>query len=610
MVNECERWTLLGYFCILPVFAVEKMKKRYQHIELLAPAKNLAVGCAAIDAGADAVYIGGPSFGARKAAGNSLEDIAALCRYAHFFRAKVLVTLNTLLYAHEYEEAVRLAYAYKQIGVDAIIIQDLKLASMLFETGDFSGEDGGIRLHASTQCDNRTLARVKELEAMGFRRVVLARELSIEEMADIRRHTTVELEAFVHGALCVSYSGACYMSERLCGRSANRGECAQMCRLLYDVLDEQQEEMLHQKHILSLYDLDRSALLSDMLEAGITTFKIEGRLKDADYVKNIVGYYRLMLDRLCEKASVGKVRLGFTPAPNKTFHRGSTTYFSNGRPASLVNMLTPKSTGEYIGKAPIPAGLLPEVELHNGDGLCFGNEGFYWPLSKHAGVRIPAGTALYRNLDVDFQRQLSAKDAAVRLLPVSLRFEETDDGFLLTVAADETVAELRVQAAKEPASNANRAEAMVRQQLCKLGGTRLEAEAVEVVWQQPYFLSASVLNDWRRQLVERFLQKREEQYGNTKDVHWANAEACLSGPSSDKQDALKNAHAYAEKAHDHQTENPPEMTCKYCILYEMGRCKKQVNSDGRVPAFLRQGQHLFRIVTHCKECYMTLHLIR
>ena len=592
------------------------MRKRFQHIELLAPAKNLSVGYVAIDAGADAVYIGGPSFGARKAAGNSLEDIAALCRYAHFFRAKVLVTLNTLLYPHEYEQAVRLAYAYKQIGVDAIIIQDLKLAKMLFETCDFSGEDGGIRLHASTQCDNRTLARVQELEAMGFRRVVLARELSIEEMAEIRKHTTVELEAFVHGALCVSYSGACYMSEQVCGRSANRGECAQMCRLQYDVLDEKQEEMLHQKHILSLRDLDRSTLLSEMLEAGITTFKIEGRLKEADYVKNIVGYYRQLLDTLCEKASAGEVRLGFTPAPDKTFHRGGTTYFSTERPVSLVNMLTPKSTGEYIGKAPLPSGLLPGVELHNGDGLCFGNEGFYWPINKHSGVRIPAGTALYRNLDVDFQRKLNAKDAAVRVLPVSLRFEETQDGFLLTAKADETVVELYVQAAKEPASNPERAEAMVRQQLRKLGGTRLEAEAVEVVWQQPYFLSVSVLNDWRRQLIELFTQKREEQYGNTQEAPAAEEKAPRPFSSSEKASPPKCSVPSAAEPLAYKPDAPPAMTCKYCILYEMGRCKKQVNSDGRVhsdgrtPSFLRQGQHLFRIVTHCKECYMTLHQIR
>ena len=592
------------------------MRKRFQHIELLAPAKNLSVGYVAIDAGADAVYIGGPSFGARKAAGNSLEDIAALCRYAHFFRAKVLVTLNTLLYPHEYEEAVRLAYAYKQIGVDAIIIQDLKLAKMLFETCDFSGEDGGIRLHASTQCDNRTLARVQELEAMGFRRVVLARELSIEEMAEIRKHTTVELEAFVHGALCVSYSGACYMSEQVCGRSANRGECAQMCRLQYDVLDEKQEEMLHQKHILSLRDLDRSTLLSEMLEAGITTFKIEGRLKEADYVKNIVGYYRQLLDTLCEKASAGEVRLGFTPAPDKTFHRGGTTYFSTERPVSLVNMLTPKSTGEYIGKAPLPSGLLPGVELHNGDGLCFGNEGFYWPLNKRSDVRIPAGTALYRNLDVDFQRKLNAKDAAVRVLPVSLRFEETAEGFLLKATADGTDAELHVQAAKEPASNPERAEAMVRQQLRKLGGTRLEAEAVEVVWQQPYFLSVSVLNDWRRQLIELFTQKREEQYGNTQEAPAAEEKAPRPFSSSEKASPPKCSVPSAAEPLAYKPDAPPAMTCKYCILYEMGRCKKQVNvdgrvhSDGRTPSFLRQGQHLFRIVTHCKECYMTLHQIR
>ncbi|MBR4547882.1 MAG: U32 family peptidase, partial [Paludibacteraceae bacterium] len=262
-----------------------------RYIELLAPAKNLEVGRVAIDSGADAVYIGGPAFGARKAAGNSLEDIAELCRYAHVFGVRVFTTLNTLLRDDEMDEAVRLACAFRQIGVDAILIQDLRLARVLLEMGGFEH-----LLHASTQCDVRDLRRVQELENMGFSQVVLARELSYAEMKHIREHTTVALEAFVHGALCVSYSGACYLSEAVCGRSANRGECAQMCRLTYDVLDENKRELLHQKHVLSLRDLDRSHHLRELLDAGITTLKIEGRLKDADYVRNVVAYYRGLLD--------------------------------------------------------------------------------------------------------------------------------------------------------------------------------------------------------------------------------------------------------------------------------------------------------------------------
>lgn len=577
-------------------------------IELLAPAKNAEVGRIAIDAGADAVYIGGPSFGARKAAGNSLEDIEGLCRYAHFFRAKVLVTLNTLLHDDEYPEAVRLAYAYKKIGVDAIIIQDLRLAEILFRTGDFSGEDGGIRLHASTQCDNRTPERVKELETMGFKRVVLARELSLEEIREIRKQTKVELETFVHGALCVSYSGACYMSEQVCGRSANRGECAQMCRLKYDVLDENRQEILHQKHILSLRDLDRSHILRELLATGVTTLKIEGRLKEADYVRNVVAYYRAKLDQFVNEqfenlkiskfenlkigaASAGICRRSFTPNPEKTFHRGGTTYFSTGRPASLVNQETPKSTGEYIGTAPLPQGLTRGVTLNNGDGLCFGSDGFYWPNSR---IRIPAGTPVYRNLDVSFQRQLEAKDSVVRVLPVRILFEETADGFRLTAEADGTAVSLDLPAEKTPAQNAERAEAVVRQQLQKLGGTRLEAQEISIRWTAPYFLPASVLNDWRRQLAERFTEAREKAlYHKDPTASESDIRELIRLVISRKEAPLP-ASAF------------DAMTCKYCILYELGCCKTRQPRKTGIPTYLRQGEQLFRIETHCQECCMTI----
>jgi len=590
-------------------------------IELLAPAKNLEVGRVAIEAGADAVYIGGPSFGARKAAGNSLEDIRQLCEYAHLYDAQVLVTLNTLLRDEEMPEAVGLAYQYRAIGVDAIIIQDLRLAEILFRSGDFprcnqsdNDSSDAVRtvgenaispttynlqpthqtfLHASTQCDNRNAERVKELEAMGFRRVVLARELSYEEIAEVRRQTSCELEAFVHGALCVSYSGACYLSEAVCGRSANRGECAQMCRLAYDVLDEEKREILHQKHILSLRDLDRSGSLTDLLNTGVTTLKIEGRLKDADYVRNVVAYYRQKLDELSDKTLVTPVRHSFTPNPEKTFHRGATEYFAYSRPDHLVNLDTPKSTGEFLGRAPLSREVI--AQLHNGDGITFGGDGFYWPNNR---VRIPNGVEVYRNLDVEFQRQLTAKNACVRVLPVAIRMEETAAGYILSMSDRRYTVSLPVTCEKEPAQNPERALSVVQQQLSKLGGTGLEAASVDVAWSAPAFLPASVLNDWRRQLVERFLALF---------THVASpdhsAETLASIPDLLSSESFTHLQIYKFT----NSQLPAElMTCRYCILNELGCCKTRHPRKSGVPTYLRQNGLLLRIHTDCAKCQMTL----
>ena len=566
-----------------------------RYIELLAPARDVSVGRVAIDSGADAVYIGGPAFGARKAAGNSIEDIRELCEYAHVFGVRVFVTLNTLLHDDEMDEAVRLAHAYNEIGVDGILIQDLRLAARLFATGKFDG-----RLHASTQCDIRNVEKVKELEAMGFAQVVLARELSFEEIRRIREQTTVPLEAFVHGALCVSYSGACYLSEAVCGRSANRGECAQMCRLPYDVLDENGKELLHGKHVLSLLDLDRSAHLQELLDSGVTTLKIEGRLKDADYVRNVVAYYRQKLDALFAASngryagsSYGETRIAFTPDPAKTFHRGATEYFSMERPAHLVNMDTPKSTGELLGYAPIRA----EWGLQNGDGLVANGEGFYWP----SRVRVPAGTPVYRTYNAAFQRELAAKDATKRVVKVRMTLKETEEGFMVKgewlrvngsylAGSDDrqSRAGLRVERQwkieKIPATNGERAEAMVRQQLSKLGDTPFEAEEVRVEWSQPYFLPAATLNAWRREVVEAML----EQMKRRKEVRIVRKSDASSVPDSPSgiPEAL--------------------MTCKYCLLYEMGCCKKRNPRKTGVPTYLRRGDLLLRIETDCKECVMKL----
>ena len=496
------------------------------HISLLAPARDLEVGKAAIDAGADAIYIGAPEFGARQAASNSIEDIAALVQYAHRFGAQVLVTLNTLLYDHEYSRACALAHDLYKVGVDALIIQDLHL---------LEHDLPPIRLHASTQCDNRTPEQVLHLQQLGFRRVVLARELSIQEIQNINNaiHPTplasqapIELEAFVHGALCVSYSGRCYLSEVLMDRSANRGCCAQLCRQRYDLLDKDGKEILdnygqpiHQRYLLSLQDMDRSLHLAQMIEAGVTTFKIEGRLKDRDYVTNIVAYYRQLLDQIIktnpnlQQASTPSVQTyNFTPNPAKTFHRGQTEYFLHKRTPLMANWDTPKSTGEKIGrvvalrKDAICVQLQPNVTLHNGDGICFGDKGFAinrvdgeW-IYPNQMPTIQRGTILYRNLDTVFLRSLQAK----RQIPVDIRFEVIPEGYRLTIG-DSTADFI---AEHQEANNTERALQTIIQQLSKLGDTDFAVKNIQVFNNNqvcsehfPYFIPISQLNQWRRELM-------------------------------------------------------------------------------------------------------------
>ena len=495
---------------------------------LLSPARDKEVAKAAIQAGADAVYIGPPAFGARQAAGNSLEDLAEVVRYAHTYGVQVLVTMNTLLHEDEYPEAVSLAHALYKIGVDALIIQDLHLLELDLPP---------IRLHASTQCDNRTPEQVKRLKELGFKRVVLARELGIEEIRAIHEEVPdIELEAFVHGALCVSYSGRCYISEVLAGRSANRGACAQFCRMAYDLLDAEGNEVLdeqgvpiHQRHLLSLQDMDRSAYLNEMIEAGVTTFKIEGRLKDADYVTNITAYYREKLDHLTLTLSIGRGssslegRLGgvftrsFTPNPEKTFHRGGIDYFLHGRTANMANWDTPKSTGEYVGEVlqingnTLRVRLKPGVVLHNGDGLTISSEGFSVNGVEENIVKINKTitnnlspitfTPLYRNLDVEFVKNLRSE----RKIPVDVVLRETEEGFeLIYTPIDSKLSPLvgRVGEGfnKEPAKNADKALDTIRTQLSKLGDTPYIARSVQIE-SKPYFIPISVLNEWRRATI-------------------------------------------------------------------------------------------------------------
>ena len=573
-----------------------------RRLTLLSPARNLSVARAAIQAGADAIYIGAPRFGARQAAGNSMEDIRQLVEYARPYGVDILVTLNTLLTDDERPEAVRLAWQLYEAGVSALIIQDLTLLDCNMPP---------IRLHASTQCDNRTPEQAVRLQRMGFRRVVLARELGLSEIRAIHEAVVqdaaergvepIELEAFVHGALCVSYSGRCYLSECLTGRSANRGCCAQMCRLPYDMLDknrnilrDDQGRPLAQQYALSLQDLDRSASLAELIDAGVTTFKIEGRLKDEAYVTNITAYYRQKIDSLTTRQSNGETvyHVGFAPNPAKTFHRGQTDYFLHGRTPGMANWQTPKSTGEPIGKVLSAKGttltvrLSEGVVLHNGDGLAVGQEGFSVngiqgntirinkPLTRIPDNREPL---LYRNLDTEFVRSLHAE----RRVVVDLLVEETPDGFAITYSNASVKFTRHFAYSHEVATNPERALATMREQLSKLGDTPYEVRTVTLNT-NPYFVPISVLNQWRRETIATAFGRSDEHETIGPDEPIAEHAAY----SAELPEAL--------------------MTCRYCILHEMGHCRKQ-NPLANEPAYLRTSTGtLLSLVFDCRACEMRI----
>ena len=571
------------------------------------------------------MYIGAPEFGARQAAGNSLENIAELVKYAHRFGAQVLVTLNTLLHDDEYLRACALAHDLYKVGVDALIIQDLNLLNYYLPP---------IRLHASTQCDNRTAEQIIHLQQLGFRRAVLARELSLREIKEINNAILIqnskfkiELEAFVHGALCVSYSGRCYLSEVLMNRSANRGCCAQPCRQRYDLLDKDGNEILdnngqpiHQRYLLSLQDMDRSLHLAEMIEAGVTTFKIEGRLKDRDYVTNIVAYYRQLLDQLIDSnpalahASTRSVyQYSFTPHPAKTFHRGATDYFLHGRTSHMANWQTPKSTGEEIGKVigikhnAIRVQLLPNITLHNGDGICYEDQGFainriegdwiypnnQYPLAKRplpnspTGVQLPkVGTTLFRNLDNEFLHSLRAE----RRIPVDILFEIIPEGYRLTIG--ENTADFAAE--HQPANNTSRALQTIIQQLSKLGDTDYIAQDIQVFDHDqlcsdsfPYFIPTSQLNQWRRELITSHSEVTS---------HLQRSDLPTTGEAVLQRSDLPTT----GKA------SYPLMTCKYCILHELGRCRK-VHPIPNDPRYLRlQNGTLLSLEFDCKNCEMRI----
>ena len=561
---------------------------------MLSPAKDLVCGIEAVNHGADAVYIGAPKFGARAAAGNSVDTIRRLCDYAHIFGVRVYVALNTLLKEEELPEAERLIRQLYEAGADALIIQDMGITRL---------DIPPIPLHASTQTDNRTPEKVKFLEAAGFSQVVLARELSLNQIRRIAGQTTVPLEVFVHGALCASYSGQCYISAALGGRSANRGECAQYCRLPYTLTDAAGRVIVKDKHLLSLRDLNRSDDLEPLLEAGVSSFKIEGRLKDVSYVKNITAWYRKKLDAILScrpeysRASAGKSSLTFEPDPQKSFNRGFTPFFLYGRTAAITAFDTPKSIGEPAGSVKEVSGnfftLAGQKSLNNGDGLVFFNasgelEGFRVNRAEANRIfpaKMPAllpRTPLFRNHDHAFEKQLS-KPSAGRKIAAEMEFSDNPFGFSLHLR-DEAggCVSLAEPFGKEPALD-NQEDNIIRQ-LSRLGNTPVRAVSVRVSMSGNYFVPSYLLSEMRRKavarliLVRRILHRREIGRWKkpatlpafpTAELSW------LGNVSNSKAEAFYRAHAVGAIAPAFELappENVPLMFLKHCLRYSMGWC--------------------------------------
>ena len=604
------------------------MQTKSRPIELLSPAKDLNCGIEAINHGADAVYIGAPKFGARSAAGNSLEDIRELCEYAHLYEARIYVTLNTILKEEELEEAERMIWDLWRVGTDALIIQDMGITRLNLPP---------IPLHASTQTDNRTPEKVRFLEAAGFTQVVLARELSLNEIRRISEATTVPLEVFVHGALCVSYSGQCYLSAALSGRSANRGECAQYCRLPYTMVDATGTEIVTHKHLLSLKDMNRSDQLEALLDAGVSSLKIEGRLKDVGYVKNITAYYRKKLDAVLSRrpeyrrASAGRSTYTFEPVAEKSFNRGFTPFLLEGRTADITAFNTPKSLGEPVGMVKEIKGNSFTVaglkQLSNGDGLVFFNrkgelEGFrvnrveanrVFPLDM---PQLAPKTPLYRNFDQAFDKLL-AKPSAERKLSVEIEFLDNPFGFTLCME-DETGARIMLTEpfAKELARREQQDN--IRTQLSKLGNTPFEASKVVVGLSENWFVPSSLLADMRRRGVEMLLEARRARYPR-ETVKRVQPSVSIPFPERQLTYLGNVANGKARSFYqDHGVEqidpafelsprkDVPLMFTKHCLRYSMGWCPtyQKDKSPYKEPYYLLYKDTRLRLQFDCKHCQM------
>ncbi len=598
-------------------------------LELLAPAKNADFGIEAIKHGADAVYIGGPSFGARYGAGNNVAEIRRLCDFAHRYRAKVFVALNTILRDDELEESRQLAWQLYEAGADALIIQDMGLLEMDLPP---------IQLHASTQTDNRNPDKVKFLEDAGFSQVVLARELSLDEVAKIAGQTSVALEYFVHGALCVAYSGQCFISHAHTGRSANRGECSQACRLPYTLVDDKGKVITENQHLLSMKDNNQTENMLALARAGVCSFKIEGRLKDLSYVKNITAHYRSLLDEIItehpefRRASSGRSSFSFTPQPDKTYNRGYTDYFASGRQDDIGAFDSPSFVGEPIGEV---AEIGPNYftvnagsEFNNGDGVCF-----YDAHGEVVGVRInrvegnklfpveipeelTEGATLFRNRDQEFERALE-KESAERRVSVTPVFAETPDGFALTLTDEDGVSvAVDLPHSKEIAKNAERAIATLREQLGKFGNTMFAAEPAELKLSEAWFLPTGAINALRREAAEKLEATRQASHPRPPRA------APAASPAPYPQDELTylgnvfnaKARQFYEKhgvkliadAYEANQEKGMVslMITRHCLRYSFNLCPKEVKHLKPDPMTLVNGNEKLILKFDCKACEM------
>ena len=616
-------------------------------LELLAPARDADIGIEAINHGADAVYIGGPSFGARSSADNSVADIGRLVKHAHRFNARIFATLNTILRDDELEPARKLIWQLYAAGVDALIIQDMGLLELDLPP---------IQLHASTQTDIRTPEKARFLQDVGLSQLVLARELTLDQIAAIRAETHATLEFFIHGALCVAYSGQCYISHAHTGRSANRGDCSQACRLPYQVADAKGRIVAHDKHVLSLKDNNQSDNLAALIDAGIRSFKIEGRYKDKGYVKNITAHYRRLLDDILEnrpelaRASSGECVFTFTPDPDLNFNRGATDYFVQGRKLDIGAFDSPKNPGLPIGfvlnVGPDWVEIETEALLNNGDGLCYydlqkelvgmaintavavgkmkgGKQ--RWrvqpndPVAELKDLRV--GVEVNRNRDMSWQRTLDKKSSE-RRIGVWLNLDETAAGLALTVTdEDGHSARVETDIVKEVANDVARAEAGLRENLAKLGGTIYQPLDISLNLSQPWFVPASAINALRRDAVETLEAKRRKAFERLPRA--------VAQPATYPEDSLSYlGNVFNSRARDfyakhgvkliaaayesHEEEGEVSlMITKHCVRYSLSLCPKQtigvtgVHGTVRAePMSLINGSEKLTLRFDCKACEM------
>lgn len=599
-------------------------------IEILSPAKNLETGISAILHGADAVYIGADKFGARAYAGNSVEDIKKLVEFARPYFVKVYVAFNTVLTDEQMPDAEKLIHQLYEIGVDALIIQDMGILRLNLPP---------IQIHASTQTDNRTADKVNFLRQSGFSRVVLARELSLNEISKISESVEVELEAFVNGALCVSYSGQCYISQSQCGRSANRGECAQFCRLPYQLYDADNRLIVKNSYLLSMKDLDLSEHIEELIDAGVCSLKIEGRMKNTEYVKNTTSLYRLKVDEIIgrrndlQRSSSGNTRILFHPDPDKTFRRNSTTYFLNGRQQKIFQPDSPKSLGEPIGKVISIKNksiiIDTDKELKNGDGFCFKQTGkdlvgFRANTAQANEIfpdtmpEIAVGDLIYRNYDMAFQKILSGKTSE-RKIPINISFKDTETGILIQITDKDNISsQTNFDCEKTLSKSPERVYDNFRQQLSKTGASIYQTEEIEIKLKDYWFFTNSQINDWRRQAIEFHTLKRIESYKREfRDIENKNYKfnteklSYLGNVTNEFSKQFYREHGVKEIQPGFEIKaqkGVPVMFTRHCIKYEFGWCpKNKQKSPYNEPFYLENQGNRYTLEFDCKNCQMLIY---